>query len=119
MDIGSLLYELFTKGWHVVRRRLLANIARSKGGESKKKKLRTYKYLFNNRDGLLDLDQRGLPVKHFCSLGVAEGGNVDKLVRQRMRGAEAAAGHGLAPELCWQSCPTLRHYSSMCLSIVR
>jgi hypothetical protein len=84
MDIGSLLYELFTKGWHVVRRRLLANIARSKG-DNKKKKLRTYKYLFNNRDGLLDLDQRGLPVKHFCTLGVAEG-NVDKLVRQRMRG---------------------------------
>lgn len=84
MDIGSLLYELFTKGWHVVRRRLLANIARSKG-ESKKKKLKTYKYLFNNRDGLLDLDQRGLPVKHFCTLGAAEG-NVDKLVRQRMRG---------------------------------
>lgn len=84
MDIGSLLYELFTKGWHVVRRRLLANIARSKG-DSKKKKLKTYKYLFNNRDGLLDLDQRGLPVKHFCTLGAAEG-NVDKLVRQRMRG---------------------------------
>ena len=84
MDIGSLLYELFTKGWHVVRRRLLANIARSKG-ENKKKKLRMYKYLFNNRDGLLDLEQRGLPVKHFCALGAAEG-NVDKLVRQRMRG---------------------------------
>jgi len=68
----------------VVRGRLLANIAKSKG-ENKKKKLKTYKYLFNNRDGLLDLDKRGLPVKHFCTLGAAEG-NVDKLVCHRMRG---------------------------------
>ena len=68
----------------MVRGRLLANIAKSKG-ENKKKKLKTYKYLFNNRDGLLDLDKRGLPVKDLCTLGAAEG-NVDKLVRQRMRG---------------------------------
>lgn len=68
----------------MVRGRLLANIAKSKG-ENKKKKLKTYKYLFNNRDGLLDLDKRGLPVKHFCTLGAAEG-NVDKLVCHRMRG---------------------------------
>lgn len=84
MDISSLLHDLFTQGWHVVRGRLLSNTAKSKG-ENKKKKLKAYKYLFNNRDGLLDLDQRGLPVKHFCTLGAAEG-NVDKLVRQRMRG---------------------------------
>ncbi len=47
--------------------------------------------MFNNRDGLLDLEQRGLPIKHFCTLGAAEGGNVDKLVRQRMRGGRGCS----------------------------
>jgi len=84
MDIRLLISDLFTKGWYMVRGQLLANIAKSKG-ENKKKKLKTYKYLLNNRDGLLDLDKRGLPVKDLCTLGAAEG-NVDKLVRQRMRG---------------------------------
>ena len=44
-----------------------------------------YKYLLKHRHALVDLDKRGLAIKNFCTLGAAEG-NVDKLVRQRMRG---------------------------------
>jgi hypothetical protein len=40
------------------------------------------------------------------------------LQREKKKRAEAVAYYGLAPVLCWRSCPTLRDCSSMCLSIV-
>ena len=57
----------------------------AKSGTSlRKQQNETYAYLAAHKDSLVSLDQRGLPFS-FSSLGAMEG-NVDKLVRQRMRG---------------------------------
>ena len=53
------------------------------GGKQKDKLKDFYKYVRNNQDGLLDLDQRR--VTHPACLGAIEG-NVDKLVVHRMKG---------------------------------
>ena len=84
LDIDKLLEDLFTDGWYAIRPQLIKSTAHSKGTK-RKKKLEVYKYLLKHRHALVDLDKRGLAIKNFCTLGAAEG-NVDKLVRQRMRG---------------------------------
>ncbi len=52
-------------------------------GREKQKLKDFYRYIHNNQDGLLDLNQRGIDLPDY--LGGIEG-NVDKLVVHRMKG---------------------------------
>ena len=84
LDCSALLKTLNTEGLEAVITDLHACIQQAHGKRRELMK-KTYTYLWNNRDALTNLDQRGLPDLPFCSLGAIEG-NVDKLVRQRMEG---------------------------------
>jgi hypothetical protein len=52
-------------------------------GRKRERLIEFYKYVYNNRDGLLDLDKRGFDYP-FCLGGIE--GNLDKLVVYRMKG---------------------------------
>ena len=83
LNISELSTDLFTKGFDEIAPQLEAGLAKV-GTPLRKQQTETYAYLSSHKDSLVSLDQRGLPYS-FSSLGVMEG-NVDKLVRQRMRG---------------------------------
>ena len=72
------------EGFDAVSDQLLDCIGTTKD-KRKKHMIQVYKYLQNNQEALLDLDQRGLPFRSFGTLGTIEG-NVDKLVVHRMEG---------------------------------
>jgi hypothetical protein len=84
LDCSVLLKTLNAEGLEAVITDLHACIQKAHGKRREQMK-KTYKYLWNNREALTNLDRRGLPDLPFCTLGAIEG-NVDKLVRQRMEG---------------------------------
>ncbi|MFZ3069784.1 MAG: UPF0236 family protein, partial [Anaerolineaceae bacterium] len=83
LDISEVSKTLFTQGFDEIAPQLEAGFAKA-GTPLRKRQTETYAYLNSHKDSLTSLDQRGLPYS-FSSLGAMEG-NVDKLVRQRMRG---------------------------------
>ena len=102
LNTSELSKTLFTKGFEAIASQLEAGLAKV-GTDLRKRQTETYTYLSAHQDSLLNLDQRGLAFS-FSSLGVMEG-NVDKLVRQRMR------GRGLSWSLSGAQCmlAVLRH----------
>ena len=84
LNSWSLLDRLFTTPFEQIKPELLALQAKVRGKQALEIQ-RVIRYLEHNQDALLDLDKRGLPDLKPATLGAAEG-NVDKLVRQRMRG---------------------------------
>lgn len=84
LDTRGLLKQLFSHGFKAVQKQLEDIIGQS-AGQTKKLRMSVYHYLKNNEEGLLDLDKRPIPQVPFSKLGAIEG-NVDKLVRQRMKG---------------------------------
>ena len=83
LNISECSQTLFTSGFEAISPQLEAGFAKP-GTPLRKQQTETYAYLSAHQDSLTSLDQRGLPYS-FASLGAMEG-NVDKLVRQRMRG---------------------------------
>ena len=83
LNISKISNTLFTKGFDAIKSQLLAGMAKV-DTPLQKRQAETFAYLDAHQDSLVNLDRRGLPYS-FSSLGVMEG-NVDKLVRQRMRG---------------------------------
>lgn len=102
LNISHLSKTLFAKGFDAIAPELHTAFAKS-GTSLRKRQDETYAYLAAHKDSLVSLDQRGLPLS-FSSLGAMEG-NVDKLVRQRMR------GRGLSWSLSGAQCmlAVLRH----------
>ena len=84
MSIQNISQKLFSEGFDAVSDQLLECIANAKENP-RKYMIQVYKYLQNNQEALLDLDQRGFPYRAFGTLGAIEG-NVDKLVVHRMEG---------------------------------
>ena len=84
LNTNKLLRQCFTEGFPAIQMEL-RDIIRKSNGEQKKIRLKAYTYLAKNQDALIDLDKRDLPKLRYAPLGAMEG-NVDKLVRQRMRG---------------------------------
>jgi len=84
LSIQDISQTLFSEGFDAVSDQLLDCIANTKD-KHRKHMIQVYKYLQNNQDALLDLDQRGFPFRSFGTLGTIEG-NVDKLVVHRMEG---------------------------------
>lgn len=80
----ALLNELFVRPFDEVKPFLLS-LTRKTRAKQKQALYQTLKYLENNQDALLNLDLRQIPELANATLGSAEP-NVDKLVRQRMRG---------------------------------
>ena len=83
LNTSELAKTLFAKGFEAIAPQLEAGFAKP-GTPLRKRQTETYTYLSAHQDSLTSLDQRELPYS-FASLGAMEG-NVDKLVRQRMRG---------------------------------
>ncbi len=79
MDTKALLEKLIQEGFEAVEAELKAEI------KGKPDRLKAYQYLKNNADSLVALKYRYPADLPFCTLGAIEG-NVDKLMRQRMRG---------------------------------
>jgi hypothetical protein len=102
LNTSELSKTLFAKGFDAIAPQLEAGFAKS-GTSLRKQQDETYAYLAAHKDSLVSLDQRGL-AHSFSSLGAMEG-NVDKLVRQRMR------GRGLSWSLSGAQCmlAVLRH----------
>ena len=102
LNTSELSKTLFTKGFDEIAPQLQAGFAKV-GTPLRKRQTETYTYLDAHKNSLVSLDQRGLSYS-FSSLGVMEG-NVDKLVRQRMR------GRGLSWSLSGAQCmlAVLRH----------
>ena len=102
LNVSKISKTLFTKGFDAIKSQLLAGMAKV-GTPLQERQAETYAYLDAHQDSLVNLDRRGLPYS-FSSLGVMEG-NVDKLVRQRMR------GRGLSWSLSGAQCmlAVLRH----------
>lgn len=84
LSIQEISQSLFSEGFDAVSDQLLACIAKAKENP-RKYMIQVYKYLQNNQDSLIDLDQRGFSYCSFGTLGAIEG-NVDKLVVHRMEG---------------------------------
>ena len=82
-DISELSKELFSQGFSAIAPQLRKNMAEQETALHKRQ-LETYHYLRTHANSLVSLDQRGFAFS-FSTLGSMEG-NVDKLVRQRMRG---------------------------------
>ena len=83
-DSHALLDRLFSQPFDTVKPQLLSLINKTKGKQATLLN-RTLQYLENNQHALLDLQYRSIPELKTATLGSAEA-NVDKLVRQRMRG---------------------------------
>lgn len=62
---------------------VLSEMIQQSDGKRRKKLREFYRYLYKNRDGLLDLEHRG--ISQSAKLGAIEG-NVDKIVVHRMKG---------------------------------
>jgi hypothetical protein len=84
LGISDICKRLYSSGFEAISADLVSCIHCAKG-KIKDQMRRTYQYLENNQDALMDLDKRGLSDFLFCSLGAIEG-NVDKLVVHRMQG---------------------------------
>ena len=80
----ALLDSLFSQSFDTVKPQLLVLISKTRGKQAELLK-HTLQYLENNQNALLDLQHYSLPDLKSATLGSAEA-NVDKLVRQRMRG---------------------------------
>jgi len=91
LKISELRARLFHDGFEAIAGDLLTCIHQAKGKQKEQMK-KTYKYLANHQDNLIDLDRRNYPDLSFCTLGSIEG-NVDKLVVHRMQGRGC----------CWRS----------------
>jgi hypothetical protein len=78
LKISELRAQLFHDGFEAIAGDLLTCIHQAKGKQKEQMK-KTYKYLANHQDNLIDLDRRNYPDLSFCTLGSIEG-NVDKLV---------------------------------------
>lgn len=102
LDISELSKTLFAKGFDEIALQLQAGFDKV-GTPLRKRQSETYTYLETHKDSLINLEQRKLPFS-FSSLGAMEA-NVDKLVRQRMR------GRGLSWSLSGAQCmlAVLRH----------
>lgn len=83
LNTSEISRTLFSKGFDEIAPQLQTALAKT-GTPLRKRQTQTYAYLSSHKDSLVSLDERGLPYS-FSSLGAMEG-NVDKLVRQRMRG---------------------------------
>ena len=79
IDTDALLEKLTQEGFEAVEAELKAVL------KGKPERVMVYQYLENNADGLVALKHRYPSDLAYCSLEAIEG-NVDKLVRQRMRG---------------------------------
>ena len=77
-----MVTRLRQEGFHAVQSGLSEMIQQS-DGKTREKLKEFFQYLYRNRDGLLDLEQRGISTP--AKLGAIEG-NVDKLVVHRMKG---------------------------------
>ena len=102
LNTSEISKTLFTRGFDEIAPQLQAGLAKV-GTPLRKRQDETYAYLDAHKDNLVSLNQRRLPFS-FSSLGAMEG-NVDKLVRQRMR------GRGLSWSLSGAQCmlAVLRH----------
>jgi hypothetical protein len=102
LNTSEISKKLFTRGFDEIAPQLQAGLAKV-GTPLRKRQDETYAYLDAHKDNLVSLNQRRLPFS-FSSLGAMEG-NVDKLVRQRMR------GRGLSWSLSGAQCmlAVLRH----------
>lgn len=83
-DSHALLDSIFSQPLDTVKPQLQALISKTRGKQAELLK-RCLQYLENNQNALLDLQHYSLPFLKSATLGSAEA-NVDKLVRQRMRG---------------------------------
>jgi len=79
IDTDALLEKLTQEGFEAVEAELKAVL------KGKPERVMVYQYLENNADGLVALKHRYPSDLAYCSLGAIEG-NVDKPVRQHMRG---------------------------------
>ena len=84
LDISELKKKLFKEGFPATEKTLLEAIVPDDGA-FRERQIDNFNYLKNNQDILTNLDTRGLEDFKFSSLGAMEG-NVDKLLRQRMKG---------------------------------
>ena len=84
LDINELRKDLFSKGFGAIEKTLLEAIVPGKGA-FRERQIENFNYLKTHQSILTDLKQRGLEGFKFSNLGAMEG-NVDKLVRQRMKG---------------------------------
>jgi len=81
-EAAQIVSQLRQKGFSSVTNDLRQRIEQSEGKERQKLK-EFHSYIYNNQDGLLDLERRGIDLPAY--LGGIEG-NVDKLVVHRMKG---------------------------------
>jgi hypothetical protein len=81
-EAHQMVMRLRQEGFQSVQAKLSELIQQSEN-RAKGKITQFFQYLYRNRDGLLDLDQRGISIP--AKLGAIEG-NVDKLVVHRMKG---------------------------------
>jgi len=81
-EAAQIVDQLRHKGFSSVSKDLRQRIEQSEGREKQKLK-EFYSYVYNNQEGLLDLEHRGVDLPAY--LGGIEG-NVDKLVVHRMKG---------------------------------
>lgn len=84
LNISELSGQLFTDDFEAIAATLRSAFDKQKSS-LRKQQIRTFRYLSSYQDGLVDLDKRGLKRSPFSTLGAMKG-NMDKLVRQRMRG---------------------------------
>ncbi|MDD3948797.1 MAG: UPF0236 family protein [Anaerolineaceae bacterium] len=84
LDINELKMDLFSRGFGAIEKRLKDAIIPD-ACPFRDRQIESYKYLKTHQNILTDLDKRSLDGFEFSNLGSMEG-NVDKLVRQRMKG---------------------------------
>ena len=84
LDISELKKKLFKEGFSAIEKTLLEAIVPDDGA-FRERQINNFNYLKKYQDILTNLDARGLEDFKFSSLGAMEG-NVDKLLRQRMKG---------------------------------
>jgi hypothetical protein len=81
-EAKQIVSQLERAGFDLTKKVIIQQISQAEGSK-REKLIKFYKYVSNNRDGLLDLDKRGYNCP-FC-LGAIEG-NLDKLVVSRVKG---------------------------------
>jgi hypothetical protein len=81
-EAKQIVSQLEKEGFDLTRKAIIQQIDQAEGSK-REKLIQFYKYVYNNQDGLLDLDKRGYNCP-FC-LGAIEG-NLDKLVVSRVKG---------------------------------
>lgn len=106
---AQIVKQLRHTGLTSVTKELRQRIEQSNGKENQKLK-EFYSYIYNNQDGLLDLENRGVTFPAY--LGAIEG-NVDKLVVHRMKGRGCSwrlRGLRAMLALC-RNCNALKYHS--------